>query len=659
MRFLLLIITIFSFAYARDGVKNITLHTMDVSEVSQKVDKRLMNISLSKLKKTSDYKHHIQNMSRLQQDIKSIISTQYELQSIDKELQAAIKSYDEAEKRYTKKMSEIYDAHKQTSRVLYYLVHYPLEEDYLGKLKNTLVDKYAIIKFEQNTEIQESSKGVVKYNNVVSTTKDFGQMQMETLKDITFRDKNLNFKIIKVTQHPFVKTKETTYSKATTKEIDKFKESKNIGVLELNDFDLVNAIYLPKMMLTYEEIEKIMKPLRLNININSQTKKLTKSSQTIIQTIKKIEQQHDKYIASLNKRSSVINALTFKQEQQKDILATKLQEAKKISNYYSIELNLDDLQKLIIVTPKLYSAYVELGEEKDFVKRKVNSYLKKLSITELAQSETLSNYVDLKTQNITKSKLVEYESIHFFPFVQGNEMAMLVFGVIKLEDKIDESDYISRDLKYSSYTFVPVNKANKTLFVATTEVTLGSVKEFVETHRVNKYFDRYCVQDSLLPEDAKDFKNISSEYYEYPAVCFKPQRVAEFVEWLGKKLGKRLSFATPDEWSYVASNASSSEYCWGNATLDELNEDGLKPANIYYEDQQDTTIEKVKSFKKSRLGIYDMCGNVHELVKDGDVYMIEGNSYISFVEPSNAPALEYEESLNPMIGLRAFYRLEK
>ena len=660
MKLLFLLLSVVTFSFAIDGVKNVKLNTMDASEVNELVSKRLKKIDLKHLKSNSDYKKHINNINNLQSDIKSILVTQNELRGIDEELKDKLKKYNGAQGKYTKKMAKLYSANRNLTRTIYYIVSYPLDVEYMDTLKNQLVDKYAIEKIEQNTEIKESSKGMLSYKNVVSTTKSFGEMQVDTLKDITFRNKNLNIKILKVVQSPFVNSKETTLNKATTKKIDKFDETADaVGVKEVTDFDMIEAIYLPKLMLSGEEISKVMKPLKSNINIKKANKKLTKSSQKIIKAIKKIEKQHDKYIKNLNSLSINVNTLTTKQAQKSDTLEQKITEANKIAKYYSIELNLEELYKLIIITPKLYSSYVELGEEKDFIKRKVKSYLSKLTITELEQSETLTNYVDLNTKNLSKSKLVEYESIHFFPFVQGNELATLVFGVIKLEDKISASDYVTKELKYSTLEFVPVKKGFKTIFAATTEVTLGTVKEFLETHRINKYFDKYCIEDSLLPDDAKNFKNLDEEFYDYPAVCFKVQRVEEFMTWLGKKVGKDLTFATPSEWSYVASNASSSEYCWGNAEIAELNEDGLKPENIYYEDSQDTTLQPIKKFEKSLLGMYDMCGNVHELVKDGDEFMLKGNSYISFIESSNAPALEYDKNLNAMIGLRAFYILEK
>lgn len=658
MKALLLIITIFTFSYAIDGVRNVKLNTMDTSEVLEKVGQRLEKLNLKNLDKNLDHKKHISNINTLQVNIKDILVTQKELREIDVDLKAAIKKYNESESKYNKKMTKIYDHNKNLQRVTYYLLSHKLDQEHLPALKNHLVDKYAIQKFDQNTEIKESSRGILSYKNVVTTNKYFGEMQVETLKDITYRDKGLNVKVIKVVQSPFIKSTKSEYVDSTSKEIDKFDDSMDVNIHEITDLTQLKAIYLPKQMFAGTEIETIMKSIESNINVKKSNRKLTKASKRITSAMKSIERQHDKYIKSLNNLTTEINSLTLRQENKTTTLDDKVQNAKEISKYYSINLNLEELEKLIIITPKVYSSYVELGEEKDFVKRKIKSYLSKVTITELQQSETLTNYTDLKTKNLSKQKLVEYESIHFFPHVKGNEFATLVFSVIELEDKVSASDFVKKDLKYSSYEFVPVKKSYKTIFASTTEVTLGTVKEFLETNRINKYFDKYCIEDSILPDGAKDFKNLGEEYYDYPAVCFKVEKVDEFMAWLAKKIGKKITFASPEEWSYVASNSNSSEFCWGNAEIAELNEDGLTPENIYYENQEDTFIQPIKKFTKSLLGMYDMCGNVHELVKEEDAFMLKGNSYISFIESSNAPALEYDQGLSPMIGIRPFYILE-
>lgn len=659
MKLFFLLISSFSLVLAIDGVKNISLNTMDSDEVIQNVSKRLAKTDLKNLESNPDYKRHIKNIEKLKSDIKDLIAYQKELRSTELEYEKVVSEYNSAENRYNKKMDNIYSRNNHIKRVTYYVLAHELGQDYMPSVKNHLIDKYAIEKFDQNTEIKESSQGVVSYQNTVTTNKYFGQMQVDTLKDITFRDKNLNIKVIKVIQSPFTKTTTSEFSKSFEKDIDKFDDSLSLEVFQINNIDEVKTGYISKYSLSSEEEAGVISAIKENININKSNKQFKTSTQKIKSTLKKITKEHDKYIKSLNDLSIKINELTSKLEDKKIKLNKKIDATQEIAKYYSITLNFDELDKMIIITPKLYSEYVELGEEKEFVLRKTNSYLSKISVAQIQQSETLSASYDLSTKNLNKTKLVEYESIHIYPFIKGKELATLIFGVIELEDKVSSSDYVKKELKYSTLEFVPVNKGFKTIFAATTEITLGVVKEFLETHKQRKYFDSYCIDDSTLPDDAKEFSEISEDYYDYPAVCFKVEKVDEFLSWLSEKVEKNIKLPTSEEWSYVASNANSSDYCWGNDTLEDLNIDEVEPENIYYENGEDTYIKPVKQHQKSRLGMYDMCGNVHELVKDGGHIMIKGTSYISFIEYCNAPAQEYNYDLNSMTGIRAFYTREK
>ena len=659
MKFFFLFFSSFVYLFAIDGVKNISLNTMDADEVSKNVSQRLATTDLKNLQSNPDYKRHIKNVEKLKSDLRALIGLQKDLRKSESEYKDVVSQYNSAEARYNKKMDKIYRDKNHIKRVSYYLVAHALDQEYMPSVKNHLIDKYAIEKYDQNTEIKESSQGIVSYKNVVSTNKYFGQMQVETLKDITLRDKDLNVKILKVVQSPFVKTSGSDFSKSFEREIDKFDDSLNLEVYKIEDVDNVKTDYISKISLSTDEEKELISAIKNSINTTKSNKRFKDSSKKIKSTLRKITKEHDKYIKSLNDLSIKINNLTSKLEDKKIKLNKKIDTAEELAKYYSININFDELEKMVIITPKLYSEYVELGEEKEFMLRKTNSFLSKISVAQIQQSETLSNSYDLSTKNLNKTKLLEYESIHIYPFVKGKELAALIFGVIELEDKVTSEDYIVKELKYATLSFVPVNKGFKTIFVSTTETTLGVVKEFLETHKQRKYFDSYCIDDSTLPEEAKDFENISQEYYDYPAICFKVERIDEFLDWLSEKVEKKIVLPNPDDWSYVASNANSSDYCWGNDTLEDLNIDEVQPENIYYENGEDTSLKPVKQFEKTRLGIYDMCGNVHELVKDEGYLMVKGNSYISFIEYSNAPAQEYNPDLNYMTGIRAFYIKEK
>jgi len=107
----------------------------------------------------------------------------------------------------------------------------------------------------------------------------------------------------------------------------------------------------------------------------------------------------------------------------------------------------------------------------------------------------------------------------------------------------------------------------------------------------------------------------------------------------------------------VASNSDTTDYCWGNATPDDLLDEGKKPENIYIDglDEEESTIQKVALYPKSKSGIYDMCGNVFELViQDGELGY-KGNSFSSYIEMADGEAESYEDDVNPTLGLRLFY----
>jgi len=245
----------------------------------------------------------------------------------------------------------------------------------------------------------------------------------------------------------------------------------------------------------------------------------------------------------------------------------------------------------------------------------------------------------------------------FLPYLtKDNKIALFVFASVSIKDKLDENDLTTFGMKYTTLKFIPVKQGYKTIFAGQTEVTLALVKEYLETHSFKKTFDSYCLDESLLPEEAKDYKNITSEYYNYPAVCFKVDKIDKFLKWVSKKIKRQIILPTSKDWGYVASNANSTTYCWGDESVEDLASEDELPENIYIEDKdEDTTISQVAKYKKSKLGLYDMCGNVFELTKDEDGLTYKGNSFSSYIEESVGEGEEYSDDINPSLGLRLFY----
>ncbi len=654
MKTLLIIILILNTLYARDGMKNIHLNTLDRDEAIKIVSKRVQKIKLTNLNNLS-YAGHEKKLYALQYDISNIQRLNHKVKELQLTLKEDEEEYKKQQIRYKKNIDAIYNSSKYIQRVSYYLVSHKIGQEYSSDLQNYLLDKYSVTKFEQTTIIKQTTLGTSSFQNSISTTKEFGEMRVESLKDFTFRDRNLNLALLKVTQLPFLKAKDNKFSKLVNSDIDKFAQESGVKIEQLANKEDNNELFLDSFKFTKEDKSIVLTSLENDINKKVAKIRLSTSNQKIKKTIAKIEKKHDTQLVKSNNNARRISQQRVHLAQLNQELMLNTQELKELAKEYDIRFNFDELDKLVIISPKIYSEIVDLGEEKEFILRKAKAYINKITINNLTQSETLTDLTDLATKNSDLQKMIEFESIHIMPFVKDKKLSLFMFSIIEIEEKITEENYVKKEFKYATLEFVPIKREYKTIYALNTEITLGLMKEFLETRRENKYFDKYCLEDSTLPEEAKVITTVTPEYYNYPAVCYKLERIDEIVEWISEKTDKELVIPDVTDWSYIASNANSSDYCWGNHSIKTLNEDGVKHENIYHEDEVDTKIEPVKSYSKSILGMYDMGGNVHELVKSKSTYMIKGNSFISYIERSNAPAIEYEESLSPSLGLRLFY----
>jgi formylglycine-generating enzyme required for sulfatase activity len=88
----------------------------------------------------------------------------------------------------------------------------------------------------------------------------------------------------------------------------------------------------------------------------------------------------------------------------------------------------------------------------------------------------------------------------------------------------------------------------------------------------------------------------------------------EYVAWLSKETGKSYRLPTEAEWEYAARAGSTTNYSWG----DDIRKEGKVMANCAgcgsEWDNQKTA--PVGSFAANAFGLYDMHGNVRELVQD-------------------------------------------
>lgn len=147
----------------------------------------------------------------------------------------------------------------------------------------------------------------------------------------------------------------------------------------------------------------------------------------------------------------------------------------------------------------------------------------------------------------------------------------------------------------SSYE-VPIHTVNITSFkLMSTEVT------FALWHA--------CFKDKACQHNPKGF--ISSQ--KNPVVNISWNEITkQFIPWFNNKTGQNYRLPSESEWEYAARAGSYDKYSWG----DRIN---CSQARFgYYSNQcsKQKYPDDVKSYEKNHFGLFDMHGNVKELVQD-------------------------------------------
>ncbi|MDQ2106384.1 formylglycine-generating enzyme family protein [Azospirillum isscasi] len=96
-----------------------------------------------------------------------------------------------------------------------------------------------------------------------------------------------------------------------------------------------------------------------------------------------------------------------------------------------------------------------------------------------------------------------------------------------------------------------------------------------------------------------------------PVINVSWNDIQSYLAWLNRKTGKRYRLPSEAEWEYAARAGTGTSYWWGNAV-------GSNNANCYncgsrWDNKQTAP---VGSFKPNHFGLYDVHGNVGELVAD-------------------------------------------
>ena len=173
------------------------------------------------------------------------------------------------------------------------------------------------------------------------------------------------------------------------------------------------------------------------------------------------------------------------------------------------------------------------------------------------------------------------------------------------------------------------------------------------------------------------------DYYKFPAVNISKKDVNEFIEWLESEYFKihkeKVKFDLPNEaqWNYAANDLSKGAfYPWGGPyirnssghylcnfrVIPELFTKYDKNGNISYEIPKNhdpmagadldghLIIAPIKSYFPNNIGLYDMSGNVAEMIKDAN--FTKGGSWNSEMQYVQIKKKEYQSGPDPKIGFR-------
>lgn len=192
--------------------------------------------------------------------------------------------------------------------------------------------------------------------------------------------------------------------------------------------------------------------------------------------------------------------------------------------------------------------------------------------------------------------------------VQGEYIAQASEKMAKLKNKrtflhsfdvqfitIPSGDFMMGVKNISSYE-VPVHKVKVATFkLMATEVTFALWQA--------------CYQDKACLHKPKGFINSKNK----PVVNISWNEITkQFIPWFNNKTGQKYRLPSEAEWEYAARAGSYDKYTWG----DRIN---CSQARFgYYSNQceKQKYPDDVKTYPKNSFGLYDMHGNVKELVQD-------------------------------------------
>lgn len=272
----------------------------------------------------------------------------------------------------------------------------------------------------------------------------------------------------------------------------------------------------------------------------------------------------------------------------------------------------------------------------------------------------------------------------------------LIFAFGKSK-KPETSKYLTKN-----YVKVPAGKvlinnqidSCEAFFISRTEITNINWKEFLYYLKQNNRIDEFEANqlDTTVWRDRLAYNEPYVNYYfqheaykEYPVVGVTLAQANAYANWLSeiyamnekvKEDGVKITFSVPSkkQWIRAARGYSSYKYPNGNTLISEnglysYNFKRLSAGNIYYDKESDSYRVKEssdreilitapsESYPTNEFGIYNMSGNVAELVADDTVAM--GGSWNDTGYDVRVESEQSATQPKSTIGFRVVAKIEK
>ena len=105
--------------------------------------------------------------------------------------------------------------------------------------------------------------------------------------------------------------------------------------------------------------------------------------------------------------------------------------------------------------------------------------------------------------------------------------------------------------------------------------------------------------------------------HSHPVYHVDKHDAQDYVKWLSQETGQRYRLPSEAEWEYAARAGSTTDFYWGNNYSDSVRDaDIVRYANTGSEDDGFIGLAPVGSLQPNQFGLYDMSGNVAEMVED-------------------------------------------